>query len=117
MSGSFSLEVEDVGEALVSAFRPAMGNGLTDWVHQKLIPGMLQLDIAAARLAVDPSSGIRALGGLRGNLSFDRGGMVPGYIGQPQFAIVHGGEEVRTPAQQAAATDMRGGERRLDQVI
>lgn len=31
------------------------------------------------------------------------GGIVPGAIGMPQLAIVHGGENVQTPAQQSAA--------------
>jgi hypothetical protein len=39
---------------------------------------------------------------LAGGLGFDRGGMVPGPIGAPRLAVVHGGEEVRTPAQQAS---------------
>ena len=32
--------------------------------------------------------------------NFDKGGMVPGPIGSPRLAIVHGGEQVRTPGQQ-----------------
>jgi hypothetical protein len=31
--------------------------------------------------------------------SYDSGGVVPGAIGQPQLAMVHGGEEVLTPSQ------------------
>jgi len=31
---------------------------------------------------------------------FASGGIVPGPVGTPQLAVVHGGEEVRTPAQQ-----------------
>ena len=34
-------------------------------------------------------------------LSFAEGGIVPGPIGQPQLAIVHGGEEIRNPQQQS----------------
>jgi len=33
---------------------------------------------------------------------FATGGVVPGPIGKPMVAVVHGGEEVRTPAQQQA---------------
>lgn len=33
---------------------------------------------------------------------FGGGGIVPGPIGSPQLAVVHGGEEIRTPAQQRA---------------
>lgn len=34
---------------------------------------------------------------------FATGGVVPGPLGAPQVAVVHGGEEVRTPAQRNAA--------------
>ena len=34
------------------------------------------------------------------------GGVVPGPVGQPQFAIVHGGEEVLTPAQRGRGGDV-----------
>lgn len=34
--------------------------------------------------------------------SFDTGGFVPGAAGAPMLAVVHGGEQVLTPAQQAA---------------
>ena len=37
----------------------------------------------------------------KGIESYDIGGMVPGAIGQPQLAVVHGGEEVLTPSQQS----------------
>jgi len=33
---------------------------------------------------------------------FDTGGIVPGPLGSPQLAVVHGGEEVLTPAQRQA---------------
>lgn len=35
-------------------------------------------------------------------LNFDLGGVVPGPVGKPQVAIVHGGERVLTPEQQSA---------------
>lgn len=50
-------------------------------------------------------SGINAIpqGGGGGTLTgYAEGGVVPGPIGMPQLAIVHGGEQVLTPAQQAA---------------
>ena len=31
---------------------------------------------------------------------FASGGIVPGPIGQPQLAVVHGGENIQTPEQQ-----------------
>lgn len=36
--------------------------------------------------------------------NYDSGGIVPGPIGAPQLAVVHGGEEVRTIAQQAGGS-------------
>ena len=36
---------------------------------------------------------------------FAEGGLVPGPVGAPMAAIVHGGEEVRTPAQQKGGGD------------
>ena len=41
-------------------------------------------------------------GGGRGGprIGFASGGMVPGALGQPMLAVVHGGERVQTPAQQ-----------------
>lgn len=42
---------------------------------------------------------------------FAKGGVVPGPLGAPQLAVVHGGEEVLTPAQQRRAygADVLGG--------
>ena len=45
--------------------------------------------------------------------NFDTGGVVPGALGQPQLAVVHGGEEVLTPGQRRGTTvvnnfDFRG---------
>lgn len=48
----------------------------------------------------DPTKGA---GFLKGVIpGFATGGMVPGPIGMPRLAVVHGGEEVRTPEQQVA---------------
>lgn len=43
------------------------------------------------------------LGGFR-LPDFHQGGIVPGPIGAPQVIVAHGGEEIRTPAQQAATS-------------
>ncbi|HEY3483911.1 MAG TPA: hypothetical protein VGK49_00950, partial [Ilumatobacteraceae bacterium] len=44
-----------------------------------------------------------------GNLQqFATGGVVAGPVGQPTLAVVHGGERVLTPAQQAAGTGVGG---------
>lgn len=44
-----------------------------------------------------PKTGLLGLGGAFG--IFDKGGIVPGRVGAPMPAIVHGGEEVLTPGQ------------------
>jgi len=45
------------------------------------------------------------LKGIFGIRSYDRGGMVPGSIGAPRLVIAHGGEEIRTPAQQGDSSE------------
>jgi len=47
----------------------------------------------------DQTGGMRGSGGTQ-IPAFDAGGMVPGPIGAPRLAVVHGGERVLTPAQQ-----------------
>ncbi|HEY3484614.1 MAG TPA: hypothetical protein VGK49_04475 [Ilumatobacteraceae bacterium] len=47
-------------------------------------------------LRVDENGNVRLPG-------FDQGGIVPGPIGAPQLAVVHGGEEVLTPEQRRAS--------------
>ncbi len=43
---------------------------------------------------------LNAVGRGVGIPGFAEGGVVPGPVGQPQLAVVHGGEEIRTPEQQ-----------------
>ena len=50
----------------------------------------------------------KAGGGLAHLLGFDEGGFVPGPIGKPMLAIVHGGEYVLTPDMQAGRTEAKG---------
>jgi hypothetical protein len=46
---------------------------------------------------------------------YAQGGMVPGPLGAPQLAVVHGGERVQTPEQQQA--DMSGTNAVLQQIL
>ena len=39
--------------------------------------------------------------------TFDEGGIVPGQAGKPYLAMVHAGEEIRTPAQQMGGTPIQ----------
>jgi len=47
---------------------------------------------------------IKTIRDMRRIYDFDMGGIVPGAIGAPQMAVVHGGEQVLTPAQQGGTT-------------
>lgn len=74
-----------------------------EWL--KKIPGVVDkalgpLDEIAGKAAGLVGGTVGKVGGLIGKLpGFDVGGVVPGQIGQPMLAVVHGGEEVLTPAQ------------------
>ena len=51
------------------------------------------------------SSGLSGIANTIGNIfSFQEGGIVPGPIGAPRIVKVHGGEEIRTPAQQMGSS-------------
>lgn len=87
-----------IGDSIGTGLTTALGKGLTNWwddylkwLKEGVGPG------GAARHGLPPAY-----------KSYDMGGKVPGPRGWPQLAIVHGGEEVRTPAQQRQqeATDM-----------
>ena len=54
----------------------------------------LTFGAATAHIGIIAGTFAGALGAIRGLQSFDKGGIVPGVIGQPQLAIVHGGETV-----------------------
>jgi len=49
---------------------------------------------AAGQIGIIIGQFAGALGALRAIGSFEKGGIVPGLIGQPQLAVVHGGEEI-----------------------
>ncbi len=106
-----------IGDAIATGITTSLGNSFSNWWNHSFVPGIQRAVtpgvFGGTGGAFDPTLFAHRSGGLQ----FDRGGMVPGYIGQPQFAIVHGGEEVRTPAQQAAGTDMSRVERLLEQLV
>jgi hypothetical protein len=97
----------DIGNALARGLEAAMVTSL-NWV----IDQINTIIRAYNTIPVAPNIGtIGAIGSRSGgNLGpsprgqgldrFDSGGIVPGPMGAPRLAIVHGGEEVRTPAQQ-----------------
>lgn len=89
------------------------------WMKVDAIPTLAALDIALAPilLAVGAVAGALGLGILAGNAvsdaiglppldvqvpGFADGGVVPGALGAPMLAKVHGGEEIRTPAQRSS---------------
>jgi hypothetical protein len=68
-----------------------------DWIMNKLNPVFAVIDKlkSAASSVGSTVSGAYEFG--KSMLGFATGGVVPGYIGQPQLALVHGGERI-TPA-------------------
>jgi hypothetical protein len=101
-----------IGDAIATGLTTSLGKGFETWWNNTFLPGLRKNLTASGN-----TSDVEKLFSSHGNLSFGGGGMVPGYLGQPQVAIVHGGEEVRTPEQQASGADMSGVERRLDALI
>jgi hypothetical protein len=91
-----------IAGALGDLFSPLIG-AARDAIHW--------LEEVASKIASLPANiGGSILSGLTGGLlSFDTGGVVPGPVGQPQLAIVHGGEQVSTPGQLEAAAGLGGG--------
>lgn len=73
------------------------------WV-QRLIDKIAQIKLP--KLPGGRGAASTFLGGVipgAGLLGFDKGGVVPGRIGAPMLAMVHGGERVLTPQQQVAS--------------
>lgn len=62
--------------------------------------GALEGAVKGALTAVMPAAGIGDVGRTLGIPGFASGGVVPGAIGTPVLALVHGGEDIRTPEQQ-----------------
>jgi hypothetical protein len=87
-----------MGEAIGSGLTTALGQSFKTWLTNAA-KNILKAESNPkwSTLSFDAK-----LTELTNFLGFDRGGMVPGRIGEPRLAVVHGGEEVRTPAQQAS---------------
>lgn len=80
---------------------------LIDWL--KKLPGFIDKALGPLDELIGKAGGVvgnigGAVGGVAKKLDprnfFAEGGMVPGPIGMPQLAVVHGGEQVLTPQQQ-----------------
>jgi hypothetical protein len=87
-----------IGDAIATGLTTALGRGFQNWWNNTFIPGLKH---QLAKIAPG-GGGVFADDFARqsGNLSFASGGTVPGPIGSPQLAVVHGGERVQTPEQQ-----------------
>jgi hypothetical protein len=86
----------------VSAFREAAeAAGLTKDQIDRLIGSLETLTASPwhVRVSGGVGAGFTTAGGLRG---FQHGGVVPGRIGEPQLAVVHGGEEITNPHDPSA---------------
>ena len=99
---------------------------LSDMLHDFLVAARQQLQLEAAKETVISiasgfalnfaAMGAHALAaasylagaGALAIAGFAQGGVVPGPPGAPVMAVVHGGEEIRTPAQQMVDYEMMG---------
>jgi len=84
-------DMRNFGSWISSHFGPAMA-----------ALGKLMSDVSHGNLGAIPGD----VGSIKNIMGFDTGGIVPGAIGSPHLAIVHGGERVLTPAQQRQGGDM-----------
>lgn len=98
-------KIKEVGSSVFGAITGAVQGfvnvirGALDWIS-KLISA-----IAKIKFPKIPGQGV--VGNVIGKIpGFAEGGIVPGRIGQPQLAIVHGGETVTPPGQSAPGGTM-----------
>lgn len=92
--GDLASKFAQVGRDIISAIADAIRNA----------SGLIASAIKDAALgALGSIGGVigDAAGAIGSVLGFDSGGVVPGSIGQPRFAVVHGGEVVLNRNQQA----------------
>lgn len=98
-------KVGDIGKAIANGAIRFVNIMLSDVRGgiRDLANVLADINIPGAGRAFDAASS--ALNGVANHIpnipSFDTGGIVPGRTGAPMLAVVHGGENVQTPAQQA----------------
>ncbi|MFH2124948.1 MAG: tape measure protein [Pseudomonadota bacterium] len=107
--------ISDLADSVVDSMAALANteNGITSITNS--VSGLAD---AMTGLATSASSAANATGSIKGGSkgsvtvgiggSFDTGGVVPGPIGQPMLAVVHGGEEVLTPAQRSRRGERAG---------
>lgn len=113
LRGSFSQAISqgdfsDLGKSLLGRIRDTiLGNALNrslDAIFDKFSDGLSSLFNNIGSFVSKLFSGSGGVGGLlsglTGLLGFATGGIVPGPVGSPQLALVHGGEAILTPEHQ-----------------
>jgi hypothetical protein len=92
--------------AIGTAIGDSIGMGISTAIGKKLSDYFGAIAKKSVGLApIDSGHLFTELKGIFGIRSYDRGGMVPGSIGAPRLVIAHGGEEIRTPAQQGDSSE------------
>jgi len=91
---------DDLGDSLVSVLESILKLPLWVLYGQEWAGALWQ----SFKDAIGSMS-LSGLGNLGGLLSFQSGGMVPGPIGAPTLAMVHGGEMVLNPQQQSVVNN------------
>lgn len=105
--GSKFETILDAWDALNQSSQKGVGESLAAWRpywdeqdrRAKVLKGFID-DAAAAAARIDLPANRRQAGARYGG-NYDIGGVVPGPVGIPQLAVVHGGEEILTPSQRA----------------
>lgn len=85
-----------IGSGMVEGIIKYFGGGEVSERMKGVISGVVR----GALTAVVPAAQLGDVAKALGIPGFATGGIVPGALGQPTLAIVHGGEEIRTPEQQ-----------------
>lgn len=109
---SIPSKVRDVASHIWESLKSGLAAAIR-WIRGQLDKLLGPLDEIAGKVGgiVGKAGGLLGkAGGLVGKIpGFATGGVVPGPIGAPQLAVVHGGEEVRTRAQRAAGASSAAG--------
>lgn len=101
-AGLFSIDIQKGIFQIVEQMR-------AEQQAQKMVQDFLDTTFNPSKGKSLGSKGFNTLGTGGGGpmRRFETGGVVPGPIGRPQFAVVHGGEEVLTPEERRARDQSR----------
>lgn len=99
--------IQSFGGGIISAITKPFKTAF-DWIQSqvdRLIGVLERLKNAAGSVVNAPGNALKGIGNLLGKIpGFATGGIVPGSIGKPMLAVVHGGEQVIPNGGQAGIT-------------